>query len=88
MIVWTKYLIYRANLRGYDLALLEDILRYSEERYHDQDTGRMIVIGRHRHALVMIAYETADADWVPVTVHAITRQQIRFRLQTGRFQHE
>jgi len=34
-IVWTDYMKYRANLRGFDLAKIEDILRYSTERYFD-----------------------------------------------------
>jgi hypothetical protein len=48
----------------------------------------MIAIGKHDNRLVMIPYEiTADAI-TPITVHATTRQQIKFRLKTGRFIHE
>jgi hypothetical protein len=36
----------------------------------------------------MIAYESVGEEITPVTVHAVTRQQIRFRVQTGRFTHE
>ena len=45
MIIWTDYMKYRANLRGYDLSVIEDILRYNEERYFDMVTGRYVVIG-------------------------------------------
>ena len=84
-IVWTEYLQYRVELRGFGLARLEHIVRHSSERYVDTETGRTIVVGRHDKQLVMIPYE-ADGDVItPVTVHAVTRQQIRFRLQTGRF---
>lgn len=31
-IVWTDYMKYRLSLRGYDLATVEKILRYSTER--------------------------------------------------------
>jgi hypothetical protein len=31
-IVWSAYLQYRATQRGYDLAKIEEIVRYSEER--------------------------------------------------------
>ncbi len=88
MIIWTEYLNYRARLRGFDLAELEVILRYSGERYRDAETGRVIAIGRHDGQLVMIAYDMENEDITPVTVHAITRQQVRFRIQTGRFTYE
>jgi hypothetical protein len=87
-IVWTDYLQYRAELRGFDLARLEHIIRHSSEQYVDTETGRTIVVGRHDKQLVMVPYEMDSETIIPVTVHAITRQQIRFRLRTGRFTHE
>jgi len=75
-------------LRGYDLTKLEHIIRHSSERYFDTETGRSIVVGRHNRQLVMIPYEVDGDVIIPVTIHAITRQQIRFRLRTGRFTHE
>lgn len=84
-IIWTEYLQYRAELRGFDLAEIERIIRRSGERYLDTETQRMIVVGRHNRQLVMIPYETDEDNFIPVTIHAITRQQIRFRLRTGRF---
>ena len=87
-IVWTEYLQYRAALRGFELAKLEQIIRHSSERYFDSETSRIIVVGRHDKLLVMIPYEINNDSITPVTVHTTTRQQIRFRLQTGRFSHE
>ena len=87
-IVWTDYLQYRAELRGFDLIRLERIIRHSSERYFDTETGRTIVVGRHNKQLVMIPYEADEDNIVPVTVHIITRQQIRFRLRTGRLTNE
>ena len=87
-IVWTEYLQHRAKLRGFDLAAIEHIIRHSSERYFDTETGRTVVVGRDSKQLLMIPYEAADEIITPVTVHAITRQQIRFRLRTGRFRHE
>ncbi|MGH9855316.1 MAG: hypothetical protein ACREBD_36235 [Blastocatellia bacterium] len=87
-IVWTEYLQYRAGLRGFDLAKLEHIIRHSSERYFDTETGRPIVVGRHDRRLLMIPYDVEGETITPVTVHAIARQQIRFRLRTGRFTHE
>ena len=57
MIVWTDYLKYRAELRGFDLLVVEKILRFSEERYYDTGTGRRVVVGRHGGLLVTIPYE-------------------------------
>lgn len=87
-IVWTDYLRYRAELRGYDLDLLENIIRHSSERYYDTETGRSIVVGRHGKHLVMIPYEVYDDFVTPITVHPVTRQQLRFRLRTRRFTDE
>lgn len=78
---------YRARLRGFDLAKIEDIVRYATERYIDTATGRFVVIGRHDKVLVMIPYETDEDTITPVTIHATTRQQINFRLRTGRYSH-
>jgi len=88
MINWTDYLRYRAKTRGFDLEKLEHIIRHSSERYLDTETGRHVAVGRHGEQLVMIPYEAEGEIITPVTVHAITRQQIRFRLSTGRFTNE
>ncbi len=87
MIVWTNYMRYRARLRGYDLAKIENIVRYSNERYLDSVTDRRIVVGRHDSTLVMIAYEESTGVTTPITIHATTRQQVNSRLRTGRFTH-
>ena len=87
-IAWTDYMVYRAKLRGFDLARIEQIVRYSAERYVDTLTGRFIAVGRIDDVLVMIPYETESSTITPVTVHATTRQQINLRLRTGRFANE
>ena len=87
-IVWTEYLQYRAALRGFDLAELAELVRYGSERYFDTETGRNVVVGRCGKQLVLIPYEVDGETRTPVTVHAITRQQVSFRLRTGRFVYE
>ena len=87
-IVWTDYLKYRAILRGFDLEKIEEILRYSDERYFDVVTQKQIVIGRHADRIVMIPYESIENLITPVTIHVISRQQIKFRLKTGRIINE
>jgi hypothetical protein len=54
----------------------------------DIETGRTVVIGKHDNRLVIVPYESNGDLVIPVTVHATTRQQIRFRLKTGRFIYE
>jgi len=56
-IVWTDYMKYRARLRGFDLAKIEEIVRHSSERYFDIATGRHVAVGRHGKILVVIPYE-------------------------------
>jgi hypothetical protein len=87
-IVWTEYMKYRLSLRGYDLATVEQILRYSSERYVDTVTGRVVVIGRHEKLIVMIPYELKGRTLTPVTIHATSRQQINSRIKSGRFKNE
>ena len=87
-IIWTDYMRYRARTRGFDLDKIEHIVRYSSERYMDTETKRRVAVGRHDGALVLVPYEVDENTITPVTVHAITRQQIRLRLRTGRFVYE
>ncbi|MCI5131717.1 MAG: hypothetical protein D3904_09365 [Candidatus Electrothrix sp. EH2] len=83
-IVWTEYIKYRLGLRGYDPVVIEEVLRYSSERYEDTMTDRMIAVGRHDNAFVMVPYEIRGNEIIPVTVHAIDRKQIAARLRSGR----
>lgn len=88
IIVWTDYLKYRASTREFDLSKLEQILRRSTERYLDTGTGSLLVIGRHENQIVVIAYEADGEEVTPITVHATSRQQVLFRVRTGRFTYE
>jgi RNA:NAD 2'-phosphotransferase (TPT1/KptA family) len=85
MVIWTEYLKHRARVRGFDLAIIEQIVQFSEERYFDSATQRMVAVGRHGSRLVMIPYEQEGETVTPITLHATTRQQINLRLRTGRF---
>jgi len=86
MVVWTSYLRHRAQIRGFDLKTIEEIVQFAEERYFDTVTQRRVVVGRHGDQLVAIPYEQVGESFTPVTINATTRQQIAFRLRTGRFQ--
>ncbi|MCX7093811.1 MAG: hypothetical protein NTY50_10235 [Methylobacter sp.] len=86
--VVTDYLKFRAELRHFDLLLIEQIIRYGSERYYDVETQRVIVVGEHGDKLVMIPYEETEMELIPVTIHTTTRQQIKFRLTTGRLIYE
>jgi len=84
-VIWTNYFKHRARLRGFDLAAIEQIVQFSEERYFDTATQRKVVVGRHGSRLVMVPYEQEGEAMTPVTIHSTTRQQITFRLRVGRF---
>ena len=87
-IVWTEYMRYRVKLRGFDFAKIKHIVRYSTERYYDVATQRLVAVGRHDKMLVLVPYEHQGDKITPVTIHVTTRQQINFRLKTGRFRSE
>ena len=75
-LLWTEYFRYRANLRGFRLERVEEIVRYSTERYFDSETNRCIAVGIHDSELVLIPYEIETDSATPVTIHVTTRQQI------------
>ncbi len=87
-LAWTDYMRYRAALRGFDLARIEEIVRYSHERYVDNVTGRLVAVGKCEDRLVMVPYEMAENALRAVTAHVTTRTQIDARVKSGRFSHE
>jgi len=84
---WTDYLIYRMKVRGYQKEKIDHIIRYSSERYFDTETRRFVIIGKHGNKEVIIPYDTEGKSIIPVTIHAISRQQIRYRKLSGRFEN-
>lgn len=84
---WTNYLVYRMTLRGYQKSKIETIIRSSSERYFDTETRRSVIIGKHGNKEVIIPYDIEGKNIIPVTIHAISRQQIRFRKLSGRFEN-
>lgn len=87
-IIWTDYMAYRSKLRGFNLAMIESVIRHSSERYFDTATGSSIVVGRHKADLVMIPCEKSGGQLTPLTVHVTSRQQIKSRVKSGRFGNE
>jgi hypothetical protein len=88
-IVWTDYFRYRVKLRGFNLSGVEEILRYSTEKYYDTITDRLVVVGKDANILVMIPHESDEENTItPITIHATSRQQINYRVKSGRFQNE
>jgi hypothetical protein len=87
MFVWTDYMKYRARLRGFDLGEIERIVRFGDERYIDTVTDRRVVVGRHDRLMVAIPYEETAGAVTPITVHVTSRQQVNFRIRSGRYAH-
>ena len=71
MVIHAEYMKYRAGFRRFELTKIEDIMRYSRERYIDTVTRRMIVVGKHDDRLVMIPYERKGSEIIPVTIHPV-----------------
>jgi hypothetical protein len=46
------------------------------------------IITSYNNKLVIVPYEAEEEAITPVTIHVTTRQQINFRIKTGRFTHE
>ena len=84
----TEYFKYRIKLRNYEINKIQDIIKYSSEKYFDTETNRNIIVGKHNDKLVLIPYENDYGEITPITIHATTKQQIKFRLKTGRFKYE
>ena len=87
-VVWSDYMRYRLRLRGFDIAAVEQIVRYSAERYADTATGRLVAVGRHDNRLILVPYDRGEDTLTPVTVHVMSRQQINIRVRSGRFANE
>lgn len=87
-IVWTDYFRYRVKLRGFNLLNIEEILRYGTEQYYDVATHRFVIVGKDARVLVMIPHEVEENTITPITIHATSRQQIDYRVKSGRFQNE
>ena len=51
---WTSHFKYKLELRVFDQLKVENILRYSDERYFDIVSQNNIVIGKHDRRLVLI----------------------------------
>ena len=74
---------YRASLRGFDLAKIEEIVRHSAERYFDTETGRRVVIGRYDRILVMIEWHGLKQKVVVETPVITTFRSIIARARLG-----
>lgn len=85
IIEWTDYMRYRASLRGLHLVQIEEIVRYSSERYLDNATGSLVAVGRGAGNLLLVAYEAEPGVLRPITAHATTRSQIEARIGSGRY---
>ena len=81
----TDYFSFRIKLRKYNIENVIELLKHSTEKYFDTETNRNIIVGKHKNKLVLIPYEEDGDNVIPITIHATSRQQIKFRLTTGRF---
>ncbi|MCG3196066.1 MAG: hypothetical protein GHCLOJNM_00537 [bacterium] len=86
---FTDHLKSRLALRDIPPNLPIEIIRYPMWTFHNTGTGYEIavaegVLGRKRKIL-MVAYEETAAEIVAITVHLLDEEDIRRRIQSGRW---
>ncbi len=91
-IKYSNHLRFRMRVRQIPLRMPERIYRESTQRYYNHHSLRRIAIldvsYKLRRTLMMIAYDQYP-DYVEIlTIHTITKKQIRNRLRSGRWTHE
>ena len=90
---FTGYFRERMRLRSVPEAAVRKILTESTERYFDLETVRFVALGRARFGrkgarLLMVAYEQQGNILTAVTVHDVTRLQVRAHIKSGRWIEE
>ena len=90
-VTYSAHLQFRMNVRKTPEQMPESIYRNSTQRYDNHHTLRRIAIQevyyQHRRTLMMIAYDQFPDYAEVITIHTITRQQIREHLRIGRWTH-
>jgi hypothetical protein len=89
---YSKHLRFKLRVRGIPQDMPERIYRESNQRYYNHHTLRHIAVMqvyyRRRRTWMMIAYDQFPDRVEIVTIHPITKRQIRERLKRGRWTHE
>jgi hypothetical protein len=89
---YSNHLEFKIRVRKIPANLPERIYRESTERYYNHYSFRHIAImmvqyGRRR-TLMMVAYDEFPDSVELITIHPITKKQIRDRIQIGRWTYE
>jgi hypothetical protein len=89
-ITLTDYFQTRLRIRRVPEQVVRSIIENSTERYFDNETLRHIAVGRAEFGrkgarLLMVAYEREGNILTPVTVHDVTRAQVRRRVTQERW---
>ena len=89
---YSEHLKFRLQMRHIPEKLPERIYRQAKQRYFDHETGRHIAIlsttYHNRRHLMMIAYDEFEDRVEIVTIHPVEKQQIRSRVNSGRWINE
>jgi len=89
---YSQHLKFKMRVRQISENMPKRIYHESKKRFYNHQTFRRIAImeiSYHRHrTLMMIAYDQYS-DYVDIiTIHPITKEQIRQRQRTGRWTYE
>ena len=91
-VIYSRHLQFRMQMRGIPEKMPERIYRESQQRYYNHHTLRRVAVMEVQHnrrrTLMMIAYDQFAEHADLLTIHPITKDQIRERLRTGRWTDE
>jgi hypothetical protein len=86
---YSDHLQFRMNMRRIPKQMPERIYYDSTQRYYNHHTLRRIAVMevyyQRRRTLMMIAYDQFPDYAEVITIHTITRQQIREHVEIGRW---
>lgn len=92
-LTYTEHLKTRLKQRGLPLGLVKKVFDKNEESYFDNLRLHYIMVSsvlyKGRYRKVLAAYDKIGIDSIEViTIHPITDEQIKQRLNSGRWSYE
>lgn len=91
-IKYSRHLQFKITVRKIPEDMPKRIYRECRQRYYNHQSLRHIAVMEvyynRRRTLMMIAYDQYSDHVEILTIHPITKRQVRDRLQTGRWTYE
>lgn len=91
-LILTDHIKIRLRQREIPRKVVKEIISQNLENYWDNLRNHHIVIGKlNYHGVdrkILVAYDTIDKEIEAVTIHPVTDNQIKQRLNSGRWSYE